>query len=661
MYFIKFTVDFERKIWYNYQVRQTATQRAVKVNPKIRHRRGNGGNMRFLKKTALLFMIAAILVIAVLGVSAADDAIVFDVIDLEGNVSGSGGYVVRDSFDFDGSSAFCKMEIGTDGTANDNTGFDIRVGQIKGFNIHEYPVLKIGYKSNIADTEAVIDLNVGVKYNSASQRLWGMRVNYDRNGAPSEFVVNLKKYSSGSVNPWDWNAVDAENSVEYIRIKPYYQEKQYKSGEYFSVEYVAFFKTEEAANAFDYTLDLTGAYKDIYFREQVQRTVVGETVKLNPVVKPGYLVLPEIVYTSGDPEVCSVDADGNVKALSAGRTTVVGKYGEFTTECEIIVLDKEIAPVEFYLKGTGYTGTKPKVNCLGDSITTYAPGPENGMNYHFWWAKWYEIENRNYGISGTTVTARNDGKGFVQRYIGMDDDADLITVKGGTNDFGGHSKGSANDRNDTTYMGATRLLMEGLIKKYPDKQILFFTPIRRCEHHQTVDTKNAWGDTLNDYASAVEELGSYYGIKVINLYNVPELDFTSEVVQDVIPDDPTTPDVNEYQDAKCASDLMPDGLHPSGKGHIILGEYMLNKMDELGVIKLVKPDSKKLGDIDGNGLVLPGDSIRLARYIAGWKGFETIDRTSADVNSDSVIDTLDYFILARFISGYTGYETLPHN
>jgi hypothetical protein len=56
----------------------------------------------------------------------------------------------------------------------------------------------------------------------------------------------------------------------------------------------------------------------------------------------------------------------------------------------------------------------------------------------------------------------------------MDDDADLITVFGGTNDFNANSPiGTIADTASTTFYGSLHILIEGLIDKYPSKAIAF--------------------------------------------------------------------------------------------------------------------------------------------------------------------------------------------
>lgn len=69
---------------------------------------------------------------------------------------------------------------------------------------------------------------------------------------------------------------------------------------------------------------------------------VGDTVKLNATVTPEDALDKTISWASSNPDVVSVDADGNIKALKEGTATitVTTKDGEFTAKVEITVAKK---------------------------------------------------------------------------------------------------------------------------------------------------------------------------------------------------------------------------------------------------------------------------------------------------------------------------------
>ena len=203
---------------------------------------------------------------------------------------------------------------------------------------------------------------------------------------------------------------------------------------------------------------------------------------------------------------------------------------------------------------------------LGDSITEgiyYVEG-ENGEN------EWMKTEARycdiaceilgteckNYGISGTCIcpeTVQLPDKAFIKRYDEMDD-ADLVCVLGGTNDFGTDVKiGDPDDACENTFYGALNILCDGFSKKYSGKTVVFITPLYR------VSDKNNNGNTLQEYRDAIENIaGKKFGFNVIN-----GLDLGL---------DKGTPNLKE---------VLYDGLHPTPLGHKIIGENLAKKLAEL--------------------------------------------------------------------------------
>ena len=164
-------------------------------------------------------------------------------------------------------------------------------------------------------------------------------------------------------------------------------------------------------------------------------------------------------------------------------------------------------------------------NFIGDSITY---GFESGTGNRV--AKPYpEVVKEilgfktvnNYAISGTTLAGdTSHGVGqepLVERYVGMEDNADYIIVASGTNDFGSDRRvplGTMADSTNTTFYGSLHNLCIGLINKYPNGRIIFTTPLKRA------GMTNSEGLTLEQYANAIKEVCAYYSIPVLDLYNV---------------------------------------------------------------------------------------------------------------------------------------------
>lgn len=63
-----------------------------------------------------------------------------------------------------------------------------------------------------------------------------------------------------------------------------------------------------------------------------------------------------------------------------------------------------------------------------------------------------------------------------------------------------------------------------------------------------------------------------------------------------------------------------------------------------------------MGDMDSSGVVDVADSVYLARYLAGWPGYETLpSAAAADMDNSGTIDVADAVYLARKLANWPGY------
>ncbi len=194
-----------------------------------------------------------------------------------------------------------------------------------------------------------------------------------------------------------------------------------------------------------------------------------------------------------------------------------------------------------------------KINFLGDSITQ-GVGVEKEENIYLNRLKneAYLALTRNYGISGTRLANQRGedkcGASFSQRFQDMAEDADIIVVFGGTNDYGhGNAPlGTFEARNPDTYYGACHYLMRGLIEKYPEALIVFMTPLHRENENQP-----SMGNRLplSKYVDIIKEVAGYYAIPVLDLYRLSGIQ----------------PQLPVLKEKYC-----PDGLHPNDAGHELI-------------------------------------------------------------------------------------------
>lgn len=212
----------------------------------------------------------------------------------------------------------------------------------------------------------------------------------------------------------------------------------------------------------------------------------------------------------------------------------------------ISTLNQKSAIDKIFLESQPLFGMK--WNALGDSITVGRSYNTTSVSYVLKISEKYNIYARNYGRNGSRIMFTNDVDGpfaMSRRYLAMDDDADIVTVMGGTNDMNNNLPlGTLTDITDATFFGAIDVLCKGLKIKYPNKKIGFITPF---------DYKN-----INHlpYFNAM--------IQVCNKNIIPILDMRK------------APDLITAQ-----TGYFPDTLHPNSEAHSVYSSYIFEFLKTL--------------------------------------------------------------------------------
>ncbi len=216
-----------------------------------------------------------------------------------------------------------------------------------------------------------------------------------------------------------------------------------------------------------------------------------------------------------------------------------------------------------------------KINFLGDSITQGVGASSPDTVYHAVLKKEANLaEARNYGISGTRYALQKgteerpkddyvDVNSFSERFSQMDDDADVVVVFGGTNDYGHGDAplGGFSDRTPDTFYGACHYLFSGLIKKYLGKTIVIMTPLHRTGEFKNTGSQKTYGvGTLREYVNIMREVAEYYSLPVLDLY-------ASSGLQ---------PEVDEIKE-----NFIPDGLHPNDNGNRVIAQKLKSFLETL--------------------------------------------------------------------------------
>ena len=189
-----------------------------------------------------------------------------------------------------------------------------------------------------------------------------------------------------------------------------------------------------------------------------------------------------------------------------------------------------------------------KWNAMGDSITE---GSGATKNYRTIISERTGVINRNYGVSNTAIakrgaTSTND---MSIRYVDMDDDADIVTVFGGTNDHGNNIPiGQWGDDTVDTVYGAMKILVEGLINKYMGKRIGFITPLPKYNTSNNTDYSYPSASFM-PYIECIKDVCKRYSIPVLDLY-------TESGIAPAM--------------ASVRTAMIPDGLHPNAVGHELI-------------------------------------------------------------------------------------------
>lgn len=187
----------------------------------------------------------------------------------------------------------------------------------------------------------------------------------------------------------------------------------------------------------------------------------------------------------------------------------------------------------------------------------------------------------NYGISSSTVARIASNPSINNPMCGrisvLPDDADLITIEGGTNDLRqGIPVGTMSDRVETTFYGALHSICAQLFTKYftnkvlngkPKAKVVLCTPIKLLK-----DVQNGYLDTgLETYCQAIKDVAAYYSLPVLDLYNLSEINpHLDKTLQGTHPDSPYL--YNKY---------ITDGVHPTPEGHEIIKDVVIGFLKTL--------------------------------------------------------------------------------
>jgi len=185
-------------------------------------------------------------------------------------------------------------------------------------------------------------------------------------------------------------------------------------------------------------------------------------------------------------------------------------------------------------------------------------------------------------------------------------EADVYTVFLGTNDWWqGKPLGTFTDyeqgKGSGTVYGAFRVITDKLKQLNKKAKIILITPMQRGDFVYINSYKNnafgsykpKKGQTLEQFANAVIEIGKKEKLPVVDLYHESGISLDNMVrfkrlkdpqtgtykeykYPDYI-DIPYNPETDEYPYPEQSIDMTYDGLHPSDKGYGVIAEMLVKK------------------------------------------------------------------------------------
>lgn len=230
-----------------------------------------------------------------------------------------------------------------------------------------------------------------------------------------------------------------------------------------------------------------------------------------------------------------------------------------------------------------------KYCALGDSITygfiprNYPGHPGQLESYAALTAKGLGMEFLNYGVSDSTIANLPENTPMCIRYREMPDDADLVTVTGGTNDVRlGIRLGNMEDRGTDTFYGAWHTLLGGLKEKYSagrtvkNTTIVVLTPIKLLDASKShlPDTQENNASALfqwDKWIEAIKEVAEYHNLPVVDLHN--ESGITPHLSRTI---KGTHPEYSGYYNP-----FISDGTHPTQEGAQMMADILMDRLKSL--------------------------------------------------------------------------------
>lgn len=158
---------------------------------------------------------------------------------------------------------------------------------------------------------------------------------------------------------------------------------------------------------------------------------------------------------------------------------------------------------------------------LGMTIDTSIPSKDADATNGVWGCGWRGIGGSTIAnedaINGVTDEDALQKRSIVLRYQNLPDDADIVLIAGGSNDWAHNlvEIGDFDSTDDKTFNGALNILLPGLKTKYPNIPVVMMTPIKRGTTYNATNNK---GYTLQQFADALIAKCRQYNVYCLDMW-----------------------------------------------------------------------------------------------------------------------------------------------
>lgn len=390
------------------------------------------------------------------------------------------------------------------------------------------------------------------------------------------------------------------------------------------------------------------AVEGITFDEDSIGTHLGETFHLNAMVFPEDAINKSVIFSSKDPDICSIDSSGCIKALFRGRTFVYAYSHDkqFVDSCLVQVFEH-----------TSGVSVESSVKFrLGDEIQLNGQTLPDGSDGCLTWKSSNEevaIVNDNGLVKGIrlgscTVTATSvDGGYTADCLVTVVQPVDGVTMEK-------HSL--------TLNAGDSEQLYANVLPVNADNKKLIWSTsdseIAEVDADGNVTAKKCGvafikatsvDNPLAADSCKVTVLQPVTGI-ILN-YNTVELNRIGETVQlvaTVLPEDASNKEVRWVSSNQSVCMVANGTVVAVGYGTCVIIATTVDGSFIATCTVTVFEDTDLLGDVNHDGIVNIADINKIIDIIFGGKVDEST-RNRADVNSDNIVNIADINAIINII------------